>query len=138
MSEKCDILGHRLPRVRAGLSAHGNKTFQSGTYVLTDGMTIESANVVTGIGVTFYVAGGTVRQAGSSDLTLEAPTSGPYKGILFYFERTAATALHELGRGSTTFAFRGAIYGPTQDLSIEGSFAGASPWGMWSSLAPRG
>ena len=108
----------------------GNKTFQAGTYVLIDGMTIESTNVVTGIGVTFYVVGGTVRQAGSSDVTLEAPTSGPYKGILFYFERTAATAYHELGRGSTTFAFRGAIYGPTQDLSIEGSFSGATPWGM--------
>ena len=108
----------------------GNKTFQSGTYVLTDGMTIESANVVTGTDVTFYVAGGTVRQAGSSVLTLEAPTSGPYKGILFYFERTAATALHELGQGDTTFAFRGAIYGPTQDLLIEGSFTGATPWGM--------
>ena len=108
----------------------GNKTFQAGTYVLTDGMTIISSNVVTAIGVTFYVAGGTVTQAGSSVLTLEAPTSGPYKGIVLYFERTAATALHKLGRGTATLTFRGAIYGPTQDLSVTGTFSGATPWGM--------
>ncbi len=108
----------------------GVKTFQSGTYVLEDGMTIQSSNVVNGTNVTFYVAGGQVTTAGSAQINLTAPAGGYYKGILFFFNRNAPPQLHELGVGGATFTFRGAIYGPSQNLRIEGSFSGATPWGV--------
>jgi hypothetical protein len=109
-----------------------NITFQPGTYVLRDGIDVSSTNTITGNGVTFYNTGpGNIRLAGQTAVNFTAPTSGPYKGIIFFVDRNAPSGvLNELGRGGATFNFRGTIYAPSQALSIEGGFSGASPWGM--------
>ncbi len=55
----------------------GNKTFQSGFYVLRNGFDIVSTNVVTGTGATFYnlaEGGQGFRVAGEADVTFTAPT----------------------------------------------------------------
>lgn len=109
-----------------------NITFQPGTYVLRNGIDVSSTNSITGHGVTFYNTGpGNIRLAGETSVTLTAPTTGPFKGILFYVDRNAPSGvLNEFGRGSASFNFRGTIYAPSQALSIEGGFSGGSPWGM--------
>ena len=109
----------------------GFKTFESGFYVVRNGFDIVSTNVVTGTGVTFYnlaEGGQGFRIAGQADVTFTAPTSGPYKGILLWSE--APDLLNDLGRGDSSFEYRGSIYLPYQRLLWEGSSYGANPWGM--------
>lgn len=109
----------------------GNKTFEPGFYVLRNGFDIRSTNVVTGTDVTFYnlaEGGQGFRIAGQADVTFAAPTSGDYKGILLWSE--APDLLNDLGRGGSSFQYRGSIYLPYQRLSWEGTSFGANPWGM--------
>jgi hypothetical protein len=111
----------------------GVKTFEPGTYVLRGGMEIQSSNVVTGTDVTFYNTGEGgfgFRTAGTSQVSFTAPTTGDYKGVLMYTNPSAPYFLNELGRGDTTFTWRGAIYTPSQGLSIEGNPQGVNPWAL--------
>jgi len=110
----------------------GVKTFEPGAYVLRDGMDIKSTNVVTGQEVTFYNTGegGGIRIAGEADVTFSAPTSGPYEGVLFYTDRSAPNLLNDIGRGSSNFTWSGAIYFPSQAVSLEGNTIDSSPFGM--------
>jgi hypothetical protein len=111
----------------------GNKTFESGTYVLRGGMEIMSSNVVTGNNVTFYNTGEGgfgFRTAGSATATFTAPTTGYYKGILMFTNPSAPYFLNELGVGTSDFNWTGAIYTPSQGLRIEGTSIGANPWAL--------
>ncbi len=112
--------------------APGTKTFQPGIYVLEQGMSIASNVTVEGFGVTFYNASTKfgISIGGSSTVTFEAPTSGPYKGILFYGNPDSGNFNNMLGVGGSAFNFRGAIYFPSQSVMIEGSTTGATPFGM--------
>ena len=67
---------------------------------------------------------------GSSTVTFEAPTSGPYKGILFYGNPNSGNINNMLGVGGAVFNFRGAIYFPSQSVMLEGTTIGATPFGM--------
>ena len=108
------------------------KTFQPGIYVLRQGMDIVSNITVEGFGVTFYNASTKfgITIGGSSTVTFEAPTSGPYKGILFYANPDSGDFNNMLGVGDAVFNFRGAIYLPSQSVMLEGTTIGAAPFGM--------
>lgn len=109
--------------------------FQPGTYVLRNGMNIEGTQVF-GSGVTFYNAaegGYGIRVAGQASVQLSAPTSGPYKGILLYGNPDVCelpAQENDIGRGSSTFQYRGALYFPCQHLDWAGNSFGTNPWGM--------
>ena len=109
----------------------GAKTFEAGTHVLLGGMRIGASNTITGSEVFFYNTGTqNIDISAAADVTLTAPTTGPYKGILFYTDRNAPYLANELAWGGANFQFRGALYFPSQHVATAGTPVGSTPWGM--------
>jgi hypothetical protein len=97
-------------------------------------LTINSQAAVTGTGVTFYLTGS---QAGftinaAAALSLEAPRTGDYGGILIFQDRTANTSATNTLNGSAGTKLVGAIYTATQTVSV----TGGSGFGQQSQLMP--
>ncbi len=102
-------------------------TFMPGTYVirsggllgLQGGMSIDVAATATGNGVTFYNYGpiGGVNFVLSSiplgSVSLKAPTSGTYAGVLFYQDPANTTPAVILANSSWNTVLEGAYYFPT-------------------------
>jgi hypothetical protein len=61
---------------------------------------------------------------GNATLTLSAPLSGPYSGLLFYGDRTMPYA-DQTFNGSAASLLTGAIYFPSQNINLLGNFSGA-------------
>ncbi len=109
-------------------------------------MQIAGNTVVTGDEVTFYfpptvtgVPGGKVKGvtqppislliAGTTDVTLSAPTSGYYEGILFYQDRNTPTAMTSLFTGGANMTLEGLLYFPNGDVKFAGnSSVDGSDW----------
>ncbi len=105
-----------------------NVTFQPGTYVLTStnggaarnpgGLTVDLLSSVTGTGVTFYnygPAGGiTFALSGVTlgGVSLTAPTSGTYSGILFFQDPGNTTQATIVGSPVFNTTLQGAYYFP--------------------------
>lgn len=100
------------------ITGSGTITFSPGTYILNGGgLAIAGSSIITGNGVTFYNTGtkgsysyGPISITGSSTLTLSAPTSGPYAGMLFIqdpLNTNSATI-----RGSSSDSLAGNLYFP--------------------------
>ncbi len=107
--------------------------FPAGLYIVDGSFTINGGALVcnqvastctpTGTpnaGVTFYITnGGTVKTNGTSDIFLAAPTTGTYKGILFYQDPLdTSTALMD---GTANSYFQGALYFPGAELDFGGT-----------------
>ena len=92
-------------------------------YVLKNGLNIAAQGAASGTGVTFYLTGSNAGFTinGGGTLSLSAPTSGSYAGVLIYQDRTANVgATNKLNGDSNTF-LKGAIYTPTQKLEVTGN-----------------
>jgi hypothetical protein len=104
----------------------GTVVFEPGTYVLEKGMKITGGSV-TGDGVFFYNVNADGKQfidiGGNAEFQLSAPTSGPYKGMLFFNNRNAPDRSpgHKLGRGNETSYLAGALYFPSQHIDWAGN-----------------
>lgn len=106
--------------------------FGPGTYVITgggpgNGMSFTGTGTVRGNGVTFYLSGGAtggVTLNSSQTSHLVAPTAGPYTGILFYQDKTNASAATINGAGGSNF--EGAFYFPGASLTVNGGGTGAA------------
>jgi hypothetical protein len=109
--------------------------FTPGTYVLRNGgMTVNASTSIVGIGVTFF---NTYTQqnrydgidiGGSATVTMTAPTSGEYAGLLFYQDPTvewSASNGSNITGGSNT-VYNGIIYFPTTDLTYSGNSSSTS------------
>ena len=73
---------------------------------------------LTGSGVTFYLTNGaTVQINGNSQMNMVAPTTGTYAGLLFYGDRTQATATNTIN-GNATSLLTGTIYFSSQDVDF--------------------
>ncbi len=109
-----------------GLTLQGTVTLNSGVYVISGGtLKINASANVTGSGVTFFLTNGaTLQLNGNANLNLSAPTSGTYKGLVFYGDRTQATAKNTIN-GTATSLITGAIYFPSQEVDFLGNFSGA-------------
>ena len=120
------------------INGSGTYTFAAGMYILYGGgmkITSTSANV-SGTGVTFYNTGTAagafaykpVSIAGGGTITLAAPTSGTYGGILFFQDRNYTCPAHgscnndtsTFGGGSNEF-LTGALYFPGTDVTYAGN-----------------
>ncbi|RVD25463.1 hypothetical protein EN738_14000 [Mesorhizobium sp. M4B.F.Ca.ET.017.02.2.1] len=109
----------------SGMDLKGNVTLQPGVYVVQGGMKINANAVVAGSGVTIFMAGSnTVSMNGTATVTLSAPTSGTYSGMLFYGDRTG-TAAQSTFNGTATSLLTGAIYFPKQQVNYLGNFSGS-------------
>ncbi len=108
-----------------GLTLQGTVTLNSGVYVISGGSLKINANAnVTGVGVTFFLTNGATLQInGNATLNLSAPTSGTYQGLVFYGDRTQATAQNTIN-GTATSLITGAIYFPSQEVDFLGNFSG--------------
>lgn len=110
-----------------GLSYSGTVALAAGVYVINGGTLKINANAnLTGTGITFYLTNGATLQInGNAQMDLSAPTSGPYAGLLFYGDRTQASATNTIN-GNASSLMTGAIYFPSQQVSFLGNFSGSS------------
>lgn len=115
----------------SGLNIKGKVTFMPGLYIIEGGsFTVNggdpnaTANAqIIGSGVTFYLTGTTNLQLnGNVTLSLAAPTSGPFSGILFFGARDA-TSVSNVINGSSGSTLQGAIYTPASSISFKGDSA---------------
>lgn len=99
----------------------GTVTLKPGIYVINGKLSFTGSAAVTGTGVTFYLPsnGDQLSMSESGPVTLSAPTSGTYNGILFYQDRSDTTSMTISASGTSTF--KGIIYGKAANLSLSGS-----------------
>ena len=114
----------------------GNITFGPGLYtIMGGGIKVTGTNsALSGTGVTFFNTGGTIGNTpyhygavslgSNGTVTLVAPTSGQYQGMLFLQDRTITPngpdASNIVGGGSNS-VFDGILYFPTTSLTYSGS-----------------
>jgi Flp pilus assembly protein TadG len=107
----------------SSITVKGGTLNVSGEIVVAGGnISFESGSTVTGAGVTFFLTqpGGTYDAAANAKVNLVAPTSGTYKNILMYRDRSAPqTTIHLNGNADSTMS--GAFYFPTADININGN-----------------
>lgn len=105
----------------------GTKTFNPGLYVLKEGMVVNEATV-TGSGVTFYVTGSKpLRIQSCANATLSAPTSGPQKDVLFFYDRSASSDNDPSAlQSGTSTTLTGISYFPTQRLVLGNGAGGCT------------
>jgi len=110
-----------------GGNLKGTITFAPGVYVVDGGsLRINATAVLVGSGVTFFFTNNaTLDINGSATLTLSAPVSGPYKGMLFWGDNKNSTAVIKLN-GNASSSFTGVIYFPTADTEFLGNFSGTN------------
>jgi Flp pilus assembly protein TadG len=101
----------------------GAVTMGSGIYEFNSSLNFTGSENITGTGVTLYVttAAGSVNLTGSGTMSLSAPTSGTYNGILFFEQRGDTNALTITGSHTTNFS--GIFYLPSANVILTGSEA---------------
>ncbi len=109
------------------LSGQSSLTFNPGLYIISGGFSASGQVTINGSGVTFYVADGSVNLSGGTTMTLSAPTSGYWQGILFFQARDNFSAASLVGGSSSQL--NGVLYFPGAALSFGGGAAGNA----WSS-----
>lgn len=108
-----------------GLNLRGDVHLEPGVYHVEGGdfRTNAQANI-TGEGVTIFLGDGVgTRFNGTATITLSAPTSGAYSGLLFFADREGQRQSH-LFNGGAGSSLTGALYLAGQDVEYAGNFAG--------------
>jgi hypothetical protein len=109
-----------------------NVVFNPGEYVLLGGgLSVSGSANISGSGVTFFnTYPGTqankydsIKLSGSGVMNFSAPTTGTYKGLLFYQDpRVQGTSNNgSIVGGGTNSTFNGIFYFPTTDLEYSGN-----------------
>ena len=116
-----------------GITLTGSSTINlnPGTYILNGGgMSIGSGGLLSGSRVMFFNTGqsgktpGPISFSGSSVVTLTAPTSGTYQGMLFLQDRNITYATTNNFTGSATSSFTGTLYFPSTAVNYTGNSSG--------------
>lgn len=105
-----------------GIQVNGNTTvtFNAGTYIVKGSMILNGGDTASGSGVTLYfTSNGSLTMNGNSHVTLSAPTTGTYAGILYFQDRTDPSTV--IINGDTTSSWQGAIYAPDAQLTVNGN-----------------
>jgi hypothetical protein len=122
----------------------GDVTFNPGLYIVDEiGLSIQGTSIVDGGDVTFYIpptATGelsatfdplfhTLYIAGQATVTLNAPTTGVYDGILFYQDPASDPALLWELAGGSDMVLGGVLYAPSADIHFAGgNNTTGNPW----------
>ncbi len=109
-----------------GLDFKNNVTMAPGVYYIDTAQAFNLNNnaVVTGTGVTIYLKGSaSLSINGGAKITVQAPTTGTYSGMLFMGDRTAGSGLIKFN-GTADSLMTGAIYFPHQNVTYNGNFSG--------------
>jgi Flp pilus assembly protein TadG len=114
------------------ITTSGTVTFKPGMHIF-DGsaLSIQGGANVEGSELTLYWSenGGVndgIDIAGGATVTLSAPTSGTYAGILMYQSRDTAPGVTHKLTGGSTMDLDGIIYAPTTDVEFAGGAAADS------------
>jgi hypothetical protein len=108
------------------VSGNGQLTMEPGIYIIQGGgLSVSGNGTVTGSNVMIYNGlggsgcSGAIDLSGNGAITLSAPTSGTYAGILIFQARNNSRALTFSGNG--TFQLGGIVYAPDALLSESGN-----------------
>jgi hypothetical protein len=98
-------------------------TLAAGTYYVDSQLTVANSSTLTGTaGVTIIVNGNyAINIANSTTVTLTAPTSGTYSGIVLMSSPTATSSITQSFVNSSTLKILGAVYFPNQIISYSNS-----------------
>jgi hypothetical protein len=140
----CDHIGNYSPSADTDLYPgvycggihvpNATYTFHAGTYILVGGgLSTQSANshITSTGGVTFYNTFGATTNSttysysgidirATSTVSLIAPTSGTYSGILFFDDRSAPASNDNYGGGATA-VYQGTIYAKNAAVTMYGN-----------------
>lgn len=114
------------PGCYSSIDVQGTVTMTPGTYYIKGGnFSTNSQSRITAIGVTIILTGigtsiGKVDMNGGANVVMSAPTSGRYKGVLFYLDRDAPMADNKFNGGASG-SFLGALYMPSQQITMTGN-----------------
>jgi len=101
------------------VGAQSELTLNAGTYVIKNGISIGGqATIKSTGGVTIYIQSGGVTMAGGASVSLSAPTTGTWQGILFYQDRANTTDSSLVG--GTGQQMNGVLYFPDAHLTYTG------------------
>ena len=120
------------PGTYAGMTIQGTANLAAGTYFIDGGsLKINSGAVVNGTNVVFVLSSknaasspssiATVDINGGATLNITAPSSGTYKGILFFQDRRATDSGSNKINGNSSSKLQGAIYFPSQEVQFNGN-----------------
>lgn len=107
-----------------GLEIKGHATLNPGLYIIKDGqLKITSQATVSGAGVTFYLRGSGAGFSinGGGAISLSAAASGAYMGLLIIQDRNSNVGATNTLNGNSTTMLTGALYTPTQGISVTGN-----------------
>jgi hypothetical protein len=98
-------------------------TFGAGTYIMKGGGVTFSSGTTTGSNVMFYLTGtnstyGSVSINNGASVTLSAPSSGTYLGILFFQDRSITSSNSATFAGGANMQLTGSLYFPTTTVSF--------------------
>lgn len=113
------------------ITASANATFSPGVYILRNGgLKIAGGATVSGPGVMIFNTVrdhplstgfcGDIQIAGNATVTLSAPTSGTYKGMLVWQDKDCSVTVSLTGTSALT-ALSGTFYAPTAQVQISGA-----------------
>lgn len=98
----------------------GSVTFNPGLYIIEGEFAVNAGSKLIGSGVTFHLTKqASLKLNGGAQINLDAPTEGPFAGILFFGARDSTVATHQVN-GSSGSAFNGAIYFPGSEVEYSG------------------
>ena len=106
------------------ISGSGPVTLTAGVYYMQGGgFSVSGQGNVSGTGVTIINApggdGDTIGVSGQGSLSLTAPTSGPFKGVVLFQDPNSSNSIQFTGQASVTLA--GVAYVPAAEVSIDGN-----------------
>ncbi len=110
----------------------GNLALPAATYVIKGDLDVKSNANITGDGVTFILThddpadtGRLTNFGSNATVTLSAPTSGPWQGLLFYQDPLASCAANQPNRftGGPSMSLDGVIYAPACAVDFRGNTA---------------
>jgi Flp pilus assembly protein TadG len=111
------------------VASNANVTFNPGLYIIDGGgIDLSGGGTITGDGVTIFntfdsqQGYGAINITGSGTVTLSAPTSGYYEGILFMDDRNAPSSSSgsKIAGGSAS-VYNGVLYFPQSSLTFTGN-----------------
>jgi hypothetical protein len=114
------------------ISLNGNQiqTYGAGKYYIKNGGISWLNGTASGNGVTFFLSSTGyegVNVAGSMTTQLAAPSSGPYRGVLFFQDRAVpSTAADSQFLGGTSQTLNGSLYFSTTNIKYSGGNATSS------------
>ena len=105
-----------------GMDIRRTVNMAPGVYVIDGGtLKVNSTATVSGEGVTFFLTNGaTLDMDGGADVTLSAPTSGDYSGVLAYVDRDSPYAVHMVN-GNSSSTMNGAVYAASGKVLMNGT-----------------